>query len=75
MTGSLFVLTIVLIVSGLSLIMVWARDERRRYEAESARQRKLISELQRHLSSAGTEFCPYCRERVSRCLCDWPVGK
>ena len=75
MSGSLFLLAVVLLAFGFMLLLMWANDERQRFEADNARQRKLISELQRHLSSDGTEFCPYCRELVSRCLCDWPVGK
>ena len=65
-----FLLVVILLGVAMAGILAFAWDERLRFEEDAVKQRKLLSELARHPSSAGTEFCPFCREKVSRCLCE-----
>ena len=69
-TGGGFVLAIILLGISGALILAWSWDERLRAEEDAQKRRRLLSELARHPSSSGTEFCPMCRERVGRCLCE-----
>ena len=70
MSGGGFVLAVVCLGIAGAMILAYSWDERLRFEEDAAKHRKLMSELARHPSADGTEFCPYCRERVGRCLCD-----
>ena len=62
-------LTIVLLGVAAAAILAFTWDERLRFEDDAKKRRRLLSELARHPSADGTEFCPICREKVSRCLC------
>ena len=64
-----FMLVIVLLAVGVALILAFSWDERLRFEEDARKGRRLLSELARHPSSNGTEFCPICREKVGRCVC------
>ena len=70
MTGTGFVLAIILLGIAMAGIIAFSWDERLRAEEDAKKKRQLLSELARHPSSAGTEFCPMCREKVGRCLCE-----
>ena len=69
-SGGGFVLAIILLGIAFAAMVAFAWDERLRAEEDAKKRRQLLSELARHPSSAGTEFCPMCREKVGRCLCE-----